>query len=49
MDIKLLRWFCEYLHFIFQKENLDFGSADHWNPRRYYSISLGEMSILATG
>lgn len=49
MDIKLPSWFCEFHRFIFQKENLEFASADYWNPLHYYSISLGEMAILATG
>ena len=41
MDIQLPSSFCEYLHFIFQKEHLGFASSDHRNPRHYYSISVG--------
>jgi hypothetical protein len=35
-DIQLPSWFCEYFHFIFQKEHLDFASSDHQNPRHYF-------------
>jgi len=49
MDLQLPRWFCEYLHFIFQKEHLEFACSDHRNPCHYYSISEGDMAILTPG
>lgn len=36
MDIQLPSWFCEYLHFIFQKEHLELASSDHQNLRHYF-------------